>query len=99
MQVSKWGDSLAVRLPKELVEKLGSPNGWVQDTAQRLLVERANPNVIAVQTAPVCQGVERSELKMNTTNSEHMNITPTSGAMYVKASKMIMLMIDWGTPR
>ncbi len=31
----------------QLVEKLGSPNGWVQDTAQRLLVERDNPNVIA----------------------------------------------------
>jgi len=29
------------------VEKLGSPNGWIQDTAQRLLVERANPNVIS----------------------------------------------------
>jgi mono/diheme cytochrome c family protein len=30
----------------QLVEKLGSPNGWIQDTAQRLLVERANPNVL-----------------------------------------------------
>ena len=30
----------------QLVGKLGSPNGWVQDTAQRLLVERANPQVI-----------------------------------------------------
>lgn len=46
----------------QLVEKLNSPNGWVQDTAQRLLVERANPNVItalkeqAVQaTNPVTQ--------------------------------------------
>jgi antitoxin MazE len=27
MQVSKWGDSLAVRLPKELVEKLGIAEG------------------------------------------------------------------------
>jgi mono/diheme cytochrome c family protein/glucose/arabinose dehydrogenase len=29
-----------------LVAKLDSPRGWVQDTAQRLLVERANPAVI-----------------------------------------------------
>jgi len=27
MQVSKWGDSLAVRLPKKLVEKLGLAEG------------------------------------------------------------------------
>lgn len=31
----------------QLVEKLDSPNGWIQDTAQRLLVERDNPNVLA----------------------------------------------------
>jgi mono/diheme cytochrome c family protein/glucose/arabinose dehydrogenase len=30
----------------QLVEKLGSPNGWIQDTAQRLLVERDNANVL-----------------------------------------------------
>jgi len=30
----------------QLVGKLGSPNGWVQDTSQRLLVERANPDVL-----------------------------------------------------
>ncbi|HEX3719296.1 MAG TPA: c-type cytochrome [Verrucomicrobiae bacterium] len=30
----------------QLVEKLGSPNGWIQDTAQRLLVERDNPSVV-----------------------------------------------------
>jgi mono/diheme cytochrome c family protein/glucose/arabinose dehydrogenase len=29
----------------QLVEKLASPKGWVQDTAQRLLVERANAEV------------------------------------------------------
>ena len=27
MQISKWGNSLAVRLPKELVEKLGIAEG------------------------------------------------------------------------
>jgi mono/diheme cytochrome c family protein/glucose/arabinose dehydrogenase len=31
----------------QLVEKLDSPNGWIQDTAQRLLVERDNPAVLA----------------------------------------------------
>ena len=30
----------------QLVEKLGSPNGWVQDTAQRLLVERSSQSAI-----------------------------------------------------
>ncbi len=30
----------------QLVDKLGSPNGWTQDTAQRLLVERANASVV-----------------------------------------------------
>lgn len=30
----------------QLVEKLGSPNGWVQDTAQQLLVERSSPSAI-----------------------------------------------------
>lgn len=35
--------------PKELVSRLNSPNGWVRDTAQRLLVEKAsiaNPEVV-----------------------------------------------------
>jgi putative membrane-bound dehydrogenase-like protein len=47
-----YGDSNPARVTladlssAQLVEKLGSPNGWVQDTAQRLLVERANPAVI-----------------------------------------------------
>ena len=43
--------TLAELSSAQLVEKLGSPNGWVQDTAQRLLVERANPNVIPVLKA------------------------------------------------
>ncbi len=30
----------------QLVAKLASPKGWVRDTAQQLLVERANPDVI-----------------------------------------------------
>jgi mono/diheme cytochrome c family protein/glucose/arabinose dehydrogenase len=38
--------TLAGLTSAQLVEKLASPNGWVQDTAQRLLVERANPGVV-----------------------------------------------------
>ncbi len=43
--------TLAELSSAQLVEKLGSPNGWVQDTAQRLLVERANPDVITALKA------------------------------------------------
>jgi antitoxin MazE len=41
MQVSKWGDSLAVRLPKALVEKMGLSAGDeldIVDVAERTLV-------------------------------------------------------------
>jgi antitoxin MazE len=41
MQVSKWGDSLAVRLPKALVEKMGLSAGDelnIVDVADRTLV-------------------------------------------------------------
>jgi antitoxin MazE len=41
MRVSKWGDSLAVRLPKELVEKMGLSVGDelnIVDAAERTLV-------------------------------------------------------------
>ncbi len=40
MQVSKWGDSLAVRLPKKLVEKVGIRPGDeldVVETAERTI--------------------------------------------------------------
>ena len=59
----------------------------------------ARPNAIAVQTIAVCRGVERSELKLNTTNSVQRNITPTSGAMQVKASMIAMLTIDCGATK
>ena len=37
MQISKWGNSLAVRLPKEMVEKLGLKVGEeVEVTVERL---------------------------------------------------------------
>jgi len=39
----------------QLVEKLDSPNGWIQDTSQRLLIERANPNVITSLKAQTLQ--------------------------------------------
>jgi len=41
MQVSKWGDSLAVRLPKALVEKMGLRAGdeiRIVDVIERTLV-------------------------------------------------------------
>ena len=41
MQVSKWGDSLAVRLPKALVEKMGLSAGDelnIIDVVERTLV-------------------------------------------------------------
>ena len=41
MQVSKWGDSLAVRLPKALVERMGLSAGdelTIVDAADRTLV-------------------------------------------------------------
>ncbi|HEY0329339.1 MAG TPA: AbrB/MazE/SpoVT family DNA-binding domain-containing protein [Rhodopseudomonas sp.] len=41
MQVSKWGDSLAVRLPKALVDKLGLSAGdelTIVDVTDRTLI-------------------------------------------------------------
>jgi antitoxin MazE len=41
MQVSKWGDSLAVRLPKALVEKMGLSAGDelnIVDVVERTLI-------------------------------------------------------------
>lgn len=44
MQVSKWGNSLAVRLPKTLVEKLGLSPGdeleIVEATKEKIAVEK-----------------------------------------------------------
>ncbi len=40
-------ETLADLSSAQLVEKLGSPRAWVQDTSQRLLIERANPDVVA----------------------------------------------------
>lgn len=44
MQVSKWGNSLAVRLPKALVEQLGLKEG------DELNVVSASNDTIAVET-------------------------------------------------
>jgi antitoxin MazE len=44
MQVSKWGNSLAVRLPKALVEKLGLKEG------DEINVVAAKDGVIEVET-------------------------------------------------
>jgi antitoxin MazE len=45
MQVSKWGDSLAVRLPKALVEQLGLKEG------DQLNVVAARDGAIEVETS------------------------------------------------
>lgn len=45
MQVSKWGNSLAVRLPKALVDQLGLKEG------DELNVVAANSDTIEVETA------------------------------------------------
>ena len=53
MQVSKWGDSLAVRLPKTLVDKMGLKAGDelnIIDVAERtLLVEKENRRKAALE--------------------------------------------------
>jgi antitoxin MazE len=46
MQVSKWGNSLAVRLPKKLVEELGLSSGdelaVVAASKERIAVEKVD---------------------------------------------------------
>jgi antitoxin MazE len=53
MQVSKWGDSLAVRLPKALVEKMGLRAGDelnIVDVVERtLVVEKEDRRRAAVE--------------------------------------------------
>jgi mono/diheme cytochrome c family protein len=44
---------LATAATQELVEKLGHANGWVRDTAQRLLVERRDPAGVPALRATV----------------------------------------------
>ncbi len=55
MQVSKWGNSLAVRLPKALVEELGLKEG------DELNVVAANANSLEVETkeAQRCRALQR----------------------------------------
>lgn len=53
MQVSKWGDSLAVRLPKALVDKMGLRAGDelnIVDVVERtLIVEREDRRKAALE--------------------------------------------------
>jgi antitoxin MazE len=53
MQVSKWGDSLAVRLPKALVEKMGLSAGDelnIVDVVERtLIVEKEDRRTAALE--------------------------------------------------
>jgi antitoxin MazE len=72
MQVSKWGDSLAVRLHKALVEKMGLRAGdelSIVDVAERtLVVEKENRRKAAIEnmrarkwTLPVDYKFDRDE--------------------------------------
>lgn len=53
MLVSKWGNSLAVRLPKTMVESLGLKPGdeleVVSATPQRVVVQRDESRALAVE--------------------------------------------------
>jgi antitoxin MazE len=53
MRVSKWGDSLAVRLPKALVEKMGLKAGDelnIVDVVERtLVVQKEDPRKAALE--------------------------------------------------
>ena len=53
MQISKWGNSLAVRLPKALVEELGLKRGdeleVVSATPRRIVVARDERRRLAVE--------------------------------------------------
>jgi mono/diheme cytochrome c family protein len=40
--------ALSKQSPAQLVDLLSHPNGWFRDTAQRLLVERADPTVVGL---------------------------------------------------
>ena len=40
--------SLSKQSPAQLVDLLSHPNGWLRDTAQRLLVERGDPTVVSL---------------------------------------------------
>lgn len=53
MQVSKWGDSLAVRLPRTLVEDLGLKPGdevdVVSATPKRIVIVQGDRRTLAVE--------------------------------------------------
>ena len=53
MLVSKWGNSLAVRLPKELVEKLGLHPGdqlaVVEVSKEKIAVEKIDRRKVALE--------------------------------------------------
>ena len=40
--------SLSKQTPAELVDLLSHPNGWLRDTAQRLLVEHGDPTIVSL---------------------------------------------------
>jgi antitoxin MazE len=58
MQVLKWGDSLAVRLPKALVEKMGLSAGDeinIVDVVERtLVVQKEDRRKVALERLAAC---------------------------------------------
>ncbi|MCX6954700.1 MAG: c-type cytochrome [Verrucomicrobia bacterium] len=48
---ASFKSGLATAATAQLVDKLSSPNGWVRDNAQRLLVEKRDPAAAALLTA------------------------------------------------
>ena len=69
MQVSKWGDSLAVRLPKTLVEKMGLRAGDelnIVDVFERtLVVEREDRRKAALENIRARQWTLPPDYKFN----------------------------------
>lgn len=58
MQVAKWGDSLAVRLPKEVVEVLGLREGSTVE------LRVAGPTTFEIATAPTIEEILAQALRL-----------------------------------
>ena len=76
MQVSKWGDSLAVRLPKALVEKMGLSAGdelTIVDVVERtLVVQKEDRRKAALERLASLNG--RSLPITNSTGTRRMSV-------------------------
>lgn len=58
MQVAKWGDSLAVRLPKEVVEVLGLQEGSTVE------LRVAGPTTFEIASAPTVEEILAQALRL-----------------------------------